>query len=120
MLQVPFAGHWRVDLQCHAHDDPDAFSGPDGVRRWLPLVMPARYAERVTWVSTYVFRQAVADRFTDPARRVLLVGEAAHVFAPFGARGLNSGIPDAFIAARAVRAALCAPRSGDEPSRPWT
>jgi 3-(3-hydroxy-phenyl)propionate hydroxylase len=106
VLFVPFAGHWRVDLQCHPGDVPETFSGVDGVRKWLPSVMRADYADRVTWVSTYIFRQAVANSFTDPQRRILLTGEAAHVFAPFGARGLNSGIPDAFLAATAVDRAL--------------
>ena len=106
VLFVPFAGHWRVDLQCNADDDPDAFSGVDGVRQWLPKVMPAKYAERVTWVSTYVFRQAIANSFVDATRRILLTGEAAHVFAPFGARGLNSGVADAFVAVKAIDAAL--------------
>ena len=106
ILKVPFAGHWRVDLQCHATDDPDSFSGEDGVRRWLPNVMPAHYVDRTTWVSTYIFRQAVANNFTDSQRRILLTGEAAHVFAPFGARGLNSGIPDAYVAVTAVDKAL--------------
>jgi 3-(3-hydroxy-phenyl)propionate hydroxylase len=68
--------------------------------------MPAKYADRVTWVSTYVFRQAIATSFVDPTRRILLAGEAAHVFAPFGARGLNSGVADAFVAAKAIDAAL--------------
>jgi 3-(3-hydroxy-phenyl)propionate hydroxylase len=106
VLFVPFAGHWRIDLQCHPGDDPEAFSGQEGVRKWLPLVMRADYADRITWVSTYIFRQAVANSFTDEYSRILLTGEAAHVFAPFGARGLNSGIPDAFIAATAVDRAL--------------
>jgi 3-(3-hydroxy-phenyl)propionate hydroxylase len=106
VLFVPFAGHWRIDLQCDADDDPEAFSGVDGVRTWLPNVMPSKYAERITWVSTYVFRQAIADSFVDRQRRILLAGEAAHVFAPFGARGLNSGIPDAWVAAQAIDAAL--------------
>lgn len=106
VLFVPFAGHWRIDLQCHPGDDPERFSGPDGARDWLPHVMRADYADRITWVSTYVFRQAIANHFTDEHRRVLLTGEAAHVFAPFGARGLNSGIPDAFVAATAVERAL--------------
>lgn len=106
VLFVPFAGHWRVDLQCHADDDPDLFSEAEGARSWLPKVMPAEYADRITWVSTYVFTQAIADSFFDEHRRVLLVGEAAHLFAPFGARGLNSGIPDAFVAAAAVDRAL--------------
>jgi 3-(3-hydroxy-phenyl)propionate hydroxylase len=76
------------------------------VRGWLVKVMPATYADRVTWVSTYVFQQAIANQFTDASRHILLAGEAAHVFAPFGARGLNSGIADAFVAARAIDAAL--------------
>lgn len=106
VLFVPFAGHWRVDLQCHPADDPDQYSSSDGVRGWLARVMPARYAGRVTWVSSYVFRQAVASSFTDRHRRILLTGEAGHVFAPFGARGLNSGVADAAVAARAIDAAL--------------
>jgi 3-(3-hydroxy-phenyl)propionate hydroxylase len=105
VLFVPFAGHWRVDLQCYPDDDPDAFGGTDGVRSWLPLVIDPSYADRITWVSTYVFLQVLAREFADPSGRVLLVGEAAHLFAPFGARGLNSGIPDAIVAARAIRAA---------------
>lgn len=106
VLFVPFAGHWRIDLQCHRDDNPEAFSGIDGARKWVPRVIRADYADRITWVSTYVFRQAVANSFTDQTRRILLTGEAAHVFAPFGARGLNSGIPDAFLAASAVDTAL--------------
>jgi 3-(3-hydroxy-phenyl)propionate hydroxylase len=106
VLFVPFAGHWRIDLQCHAHDDPEVFSGVDGARKWLPRVIRADYADRITWISTYIFRQAVANSFTDVYRRILLTGEAAHVFAPFGARGLNSGLADAFVAAVAVDRAL--------------
>jgi 3-(3-hydroxy-phenyl)propionate hydroxylase len=48
----------------------------------------------------------IADTFTDRHDRVLLVGEAAHLFAPFGARGMNSGIADAASAAGAVADAL--------------
>jgi 3-(3-hydroxy-phenyl)propionate hydroxylase len=106
VLFVPFAGHWRVDLQCHPGDDPDAYSSDTGVRDWLARVMPAPYANRVTWASTYVFRQAIANRFADATGRLLLAGEAAHVFAPFGARGLNSGVADAFVAAGAIDHAL--------------
>ena len=111
VLFVPFAGHWRVDLQCHPADDPDSFSSPAGLRDWLPRVMPPKYADRVTWVSTYVFRQAIANAFTDSTHRMLLAGEAGHVFAPFGARGLNSGVADAFVAAAAIDEALRAPTS---------
>lgn len=109
VLLVPFAGGWRVDLQCREDDDPAEFNSDSGVRRWLHQVIDPRYAERVSWVSTYQFLQVVASEFTDAERRVLLVGEAAHLFAPFGARGMNSGIADADGAATAVRTALVDP-----------
>ncbi len=106
VLLVPFVGGLRVDLQCRDDDDPEAFSGMEGVRKWLPKVIPASYADRVSWVSTYQFLQVLAHEFTDQHRRVLLVGEAAHLFAPFGARGMNSGIADAVAAATAIDGAL--------------
>ena len=106
LLLVPFAGGIRADLQLRPTDDPEDFNQPDTVKRWIAQVLPARYADRVTWVSTYRFFQVVASAFTDEHRSVLLVGEAAHLFAPFGARGLNSGIPDAIVASRAIKAAL--------------
>ena len=114
VLLVPFAGGIRADLQLRAEDDPDRFNDEDGVRRWIAQVLPETYADRIVWVSTYRFRQAVAARFTDDHGRVCLVGEAAHVFAPFGARGLNSGIPDALVAADAARDALDGDRSAVE------
>jgi 3-(3-hydroxy-phenyl)propionate hydroxylase len=113
VLYVPFAGHWRIDLQCLKGDNAEDFSDLEGARRWLPKVIRADYADRITWVSTYVFRQAVANYFTDERRRILLTGEAAHVFAPFGARGLNSGIPDAYLASVAIARALNAGSKSD-------
>lgn len=106
VLLVPFQGGWRLDLQLHDDDDPEQMGSPEGVRAWVGQVLPAGYADRITWISTYQFMQLVAHDFADPHRRVLLVGEAAHLFAPFGARGLNSGVPDAEQAAWAVALAL--------------
>ncbi len=106
VLLVPFAGGWRADLQLRHDDEPDRFNEPAAVARWIARVLPEKYADRISWVSTYQFLQVIASSFTDAHRRVLLVGEAAHLFAPFGARGLNSGVPDAAAAAAAIRAAL--------------
>ncbi|WP_329615750.1 FAD-dependent monooxygenase [Streptomyces brevispora] len=108
VLIVPFAGGWRVDLNLLVNDDPATYVSPEGLRRWIPRVMPESYGERVRWVSTYRFAQKVAATFTDDHRRVLLTGEASHLFAPFGARGMNSSIPDAVRAVQAVGAALSA------------
>jgi len=106
VLLVPFQGGWRADLQCHGDDDPTGLDRGEGLRSWIGKVMGERYAERIRWVSTYRFLQVVAAQLTDTTGRVLLVGEAAHLFAPFGARGMNSGIADASAAAAAIGTAL--------------
>jgi len=106
VLLVPFQGGWRADLQCRRGDDPGAFDRDEGLRAWVAKVMDEPYAERIRWVSTYRFLQVVARRCTDETGRVLLVGEAAHLFPPFGARGMNSGIADAHAAAGAIHASF--------------
>ncbi|KUO21722.1 FAD-dependent oxidoreductase [Streptomyces dysideae] len=105
VMRVPFTGGFQVDLQCRDDDMEEEYGTEEAVRRWLPAVVGDGYAERILWVSTYRFLRKVAASFTDPHRRVLLVGEAAHLFPPFGARGMNSGIADAAAAADAVAAA---------------
>ncbi|MET7567932.1 FAD-dependent oxidoreductase [Streptomyces sp. NPDC005492] len=102
VMRVPFTGGFQVDLQCRDDDAQEEFGTEEAVRRWLPAVVGEGYAERVLWVSTYRFLRKVAAAFTDRHRRVLLVGEAAHLFPPFGARGMNSGIADAAAAATAI------------------
>ncbi|MFJ2555700.1 MULTISPECIES: FAD-dependent monooxygenase [unclassified Streptomyces] len=102
VMRVPFTGGFQIDLQCREDDTPEAYGTTEAVRGWLPRLVGDGYAERVLWVSTYRFLRKVAAEFTDPRRRVLFVGEAAHLFPPFGARGMNSGIADAAAAAAAV------------------
>ncbi|MER7476828.1 FAD-dependent oxidoreductase [Streptomyces sp. NPDC126510] len=104
VMRVPFTGGFQVDLQCRDADRPEEFGTEEAVRRWLPAIVGDGYGERVLWVSTYRFVRKVAASFADPHRRVLLAGEAAHLFPPFGARGMNSGIADAAAAAEAIAA----------------
>lgn len=113
VMHVPFKGGWRVDLQLLDGDNVEDYTSEEGLKEWIPKVMDAKYAERVTWVSSYRFHQVVANSFTDEKRRVLLAGEAAHLFAPFGARGLNSGVPDAVIAVRGIEKALKADKEDE-------
>lgn len=108
VLLVPFAGGWRADLQLHDGDDPGEFATGEGVKRWIGATLGPTYADRITWVSQYQFLQVLASSFTDEHGRVLLVGEAAHLFAPFGARGLNSGVADADAAVAAITTARSA------------
>lgn len=108
VLVVPFAGGRQVDVQCRPGEDPDTLLADDALSRWLPRVLDREYLDRVMWRSRYPFLQHVADSFTDDSGRVLLVGEASHLFAPFGARGMNSAIADAAAAASAIGTALTA------------
>ncbi|MDT7582919.1 MAG: 3-(3-hydroxy-phenyl)propionate hydroxylase [Pseudonocardiales bacterium] len=102
VMHMPFATGMRIDLQCLATDDAEYLASPEGVREWVSKVVDPWYGEHVRWVSTYRFHQVVADSYTDANHRVLLAGEAAHLFAPWGGRGLNSGVFDATDAARAI------------------
>ncbi len=51
----------------------------------------------LVWSSVYRFSSRIVDRMQ--VGRVLMAGDAAHLVAPFGARGLNSGVLDAENAA---------------------
>jgi 3-(3-hydroxy-phenyl)propionate hydroxylase len=95
VLYVPFAGGYQIDVQCRDEADVERLAQ---TRSWIP---PGD-VERVAWVSRYRFIRAVAASFVDARRQVLLVGESAHLFPPFGARGMNSSFADAVAAATAI------------------
>jgi len=103
VLLIPFRGGFQVDVQCADSDDAAALAADV---HWLPAVAadlaPGTTLDDVAWTARYRFTRAVADTFTDTHRRVLLVGESAHLFPPFGARGMNSAFADASSAARAI------------------
>jgi 3-(3-hydroxy-phenyl)propionate hydroxylase len=83
---------WRIDWQ--VPDTVDAAAErADGrlERRIRQVIGDANY--ELTWLSAYRFHERIARRFR--AGRFLLAGDAAHVVAPFGARGMNSGVEDA-------------------------
>jgi 3-(3-hydroxy-phenyl)propionate hydroxylase len=56
------------------------------------------------WKSVYRFHARQVDQMV--AGRFLMAGDGAHLVAPFGARGLNSGVPDAENAAWKVAFAM--------------
>ncbi|MES2208103.1 MAG: FAD-dependent monooxygenase [Pseudomonadota bacterium] len=53
---------------------------------------------KIRWTSLYHFNNLRAEHFR--VGRVFLAGDAAHLFSPFGGRGLNSGIADAYSLAK--------------------
>lgn len=87
---------WRIDWQVPADYDLAADRASGGLDARIRRITADRPYELV-WMSVYRFHQRLAQHMR--VGRVLLAGDAAHLMAPFGARGLNSGIQDAENAA---------------------
>ncbi|MEW9549473.1 FAD-dependent monooxygenase [Nonomuraea sp. NPDC050783] len=85
-------GTFRIDWQIAPGSVP---TREDVARRIRQIIGERPYD--LLWHSTYRFHHRLADRMR--VGRVLLAGDCAHLVAPFGARGLNSGVPDAENAA---------------------
>jgi 3-(3-hydroxy-phenyl)propionate hydroxylase len=84
---------WRLDYQMDPDCDPDYVSRREVAEERLRAHLGAVEFELV-WVGPYAYRDHLLDRFRHG--RVLFIGDAAHVVSPFGARGGNSGIQDAY------------------------
>ncbi|MBO2458192.1 FAD-dependent monooxygenase [Actinomadura violacea] len=83
---------WRIDWQVPADYDLEAERGSGALdTRIRKITGDVPY--EVVWASAYRFHQRRAETFA--RGRVFLAGDAAHLYAPFGARGLNSGVQDA-------------------------
>jgi 2-polyprenyl-6-methoxyphenol hydroxylase-like FAD-dependent oxidoreductase len=87
-------GEWRIDWQVPSETDPEA--GLDD--RIRALVGDTPY--ELVWLTAYRFHSRLASRFR--VGRVFLAGDAAHLMAPFGARGMNSGVEDATVLAHVI------------------
>ncbi|MEU0570205.1 FAD-dependent monooxygenase [Nonomuraea sp. NPDC005983] len=83
---------FRIDWQVSPHFIPTE----DDISRKIRQIIGDREYELI-WRTTYRFHSRLASRMR--VGRVLLAGDCAHLVAPFGARGLNSGVPDAENAA---------------------
>ncbi len=86
-------GLWRIDWQIPPGTDIEAENADGRLDRRIRAVVGERANYELAWMTVYRFHQRIADRFR--ARRTFLAGDAAHLYSPFGARGLNSGVPDA-------------------------
>ncbi len=87
---------FRIDWQVPPGFDLAAEEAGGGLDRRIRQIIGTVTYELV-WRSVYRFQSRIADRMR--VGRVLLAGDCAHLVAPFGARGLNSGVPDAENAA---------------------
>ncbi|WP_026123394.1 FAD-dependent monooxygenase [Nocardiopsis chromatogenes] len=94
---------YRIDWQVPPDFDLEREEADGGLDRRVRQIIGDRPYE-VVWRSVYRFHTRVADRMR--SGRVLLAGDSAHLVAPFGARGLNSGVQDAENAAWKIAFAL--------------
>ena len=87
---------FRIDWQVPPEYDLAAEEASGALDARIRRVIGERDYE-IVWKSVYRFHSRLVTRMR--VGRVLLAGDAAHLVAPFGARGLNSGVPDAENAA---------------------
>jgi 3-(3-hydroxy-phenyl)propionate hydroxylase len=87
---------FRIDWQVPADYDLTAEESSGALDARIRDIIGERPYE-IVWKSVYRFHERVVDRMR--VGRVLLAGDCAHLYAPFGARGLNSGVQDAENAA---------------------
>ena len=87
---------FRIDWQVPAGFDLDAEAVGGHLDARIRHIVGERPYE-IVWKSVYRFHARCVDRMR--VGRVLLAGDCAHLVAPFGARGLNSGVADAENAA---------------------
>lgn len=94
---------FRIDWQVDTDFDLAAAQADGSLDRRIRQVIGDQ-DYRIDWVSVYRFHARSADRYR--VGRFLLAGDVAHLVAPFGARGLNSGVPDVENAAWKIAFAM--------------
>jgi 2-polyprenyl-6-methoxyphenol hydroxylase-like FAD-dependent oxidoreductase len=82
---------YRIDWQVPPDFDLTAEEASGGLDRRIRAVIGERPYD-IVWKSVYRFHSRLVDRMR--VGRILIAGDAAHLMAPFGARGLNSGVQD--------------------------
>ncbi|SMH54641.1 FAD-dependent oxidoreductase [Azospirillum agricola] len=84
---------WRIDFQLGWDADPEEEKKPERVIPRLKAMLGEDTPFELEWVSVYTFQCRRLERFRHG--RVFFAGDSAHQVSPFGARGANSGVPDA-------------------------
>lgn len=85
---------WRIDYQMPEDVDVEHITRPETAGARLREQLGPGVDFEFVWIGAYQYRQHLLDDFRHG--RVFFVGDAAHVVSPFGARGGNTGVQDAF------------------------
>lgn len=84
---------WRLDFQLAADEDPAIATTEAAMRARVARLVGAGVDFDIAWSGAWSYRHECLERLR--SGRVFFVGDAAHLVAPFGARGGNGGIQDA-------------------------
>lgn len=85
---------WRMDYQMSEDMDPEVISHPEVAGERIRAQLGEDVEFEFVWIGPYQYRDHLLDDFRHG--QVLFIGDSAHVVSPFGARGGNTGIQDAF------------------------
>ncbi len=84
---------WRLDFQLAPGEDPATATTEAAMRARVARLVGEGVAFDIAWSGAWGYRHECLEQMR--SGRVLFVGDAAHLVAPFGARGGNGGIQDA-------------------------
>lgn len=102
LLKVP--GRWRVSIYPDEAQPIEAQLTEAQVEATLQRIVATETPYEIVEKRPYRVHQRIVERYAD--RRMVLVGDAAHLNAPSGGMGLNGGIHDAFELSEALAAIL--------------
>ena len=84
---------WRIDFQLGWDADVEAEKDPVNFEKRIKALLGRNIPIEIVWISVYTFQSRRLEKFRHG--NIFFVGDAAHQFSPFGARGAKSGIQDA-------------------------
>lgn len=93
LLHMQSDNVWRIDFQLGWDADPEEERKPERVIPRLKAMLGEDAEFELEWVSIYTFQCRRLESFRHG--RIFFAGDSAHQVSPFGARGANSGVPDA-------------------------
>ncbi len=101
MIAVDGKGHFIINVQARDGEAADPAAIRARIREAIGADVPFEIRSTSRWTAGYTL---VADRFGEG--RVLLAGDAVHLFTPTGGLGYNTGIDDAANLAWKLEAAI--------------